>query len=108
MKVGGVPTGLRVDYVTLHLLEGEARTWYDLRVKSVQNEAFETFSTALKEHFTNHNSQRHYRESLQQLHMRQFKDPIHPMEYIVKRRTQQDINLGWQMEYTNLNSQGPS
>ena len=24
----------------------------------------------------------------------------------VKRRTQQDINLGWQMEHTNLNSQG--
>ena len=44
MKVGGVPTGARVDYVTLQLLEGEARTWYDLRVKSVQNETFETFS----------------------------------------------------------------
>ena len=64
MKVEGVPTGSRIDYVTLHLLEGEARTWYDLRVNSVQNETFETFSTALKEHFTNHNSQRHYRKSL--------------------------------------------
>ena len=26
--VGGVPTTAQVDYVTLHLLEGEARTWY--------------------------------------------------------------------------------
>lgn len=58
------------------LLEGEARTWYDLRIKKVENETFETFSTAIKAHFTNHNSQRHYREPLQQLHMRQYKDPM--------------------------------
>ena len=74
MRIGGVPTDAKVDYVTLHLLEGEARTWYDLRVKNVSTESFDSFADALKTHFTNHNSQRHYREALQHLHMRQFKD----------------------------------
>ena len=74
MRVDGVPTDAKVDYVTLHLLEGEARTWYDLRVKNVPTESFDSFADALKTHFTNHNSQRHYREALQNLHMRQFKD----------------------------------
>ena len=61
-------------YVTLHLLEGEARTWYDLRNKTAMNESFDSFSSALKAHFTNHNSQRHYREALQSLSMKQFRD----------------------------------
>ena len=74
MRVGGVPTDAKVDYVTLHLLEGEAHTWYDLRVKNVPTESFDSFADALKTHFTNYNSQRHYREALQNLHMRQFKD----------------------------------
>ena len=63
---------LKVDYVTLHLLEGKARTWYDLRVKNVPTESFDSFTDAWKSHFTNHNSQRHYRKALQHLHMRQF------------------------------------
>ena len=74
MRVGGVPTDSQVDYVTLHLLEGEARTCYDLRNKTVMNESFDSFSIALKAHFTNHNSQRHYREALQSLSMKQFRD----------------------------------
>ncbi len=69
-----MPAAAKVDYVTLHLLEGEARTWYDLRVKNVLTESFDSFSDALKAHFTNHHSQRHYREALQHLHMRQFQD----------------------------------
>ena len=78
MRVGGVPPEAQVDYVTLHLLEGEARTWYDLRAQSVISEDFATFAGALQAHFANHNSQRHYREAIQGLHMRQFKDV---MEY---------------------------
>ena len=63
-------------FVTLHLSKGEARTWYDLRVKNVPTESFDSFSDALKTRFTNHNSQQHYREALQHLHMRQFKDVV--------------------------------
>ncbi len=74
MRVGGVPVNSQVDYVTLHLLEGEARTWYDLRSKTVVAESFDSFATSLKAHFANHNSQKHYREALQSLHMKQFKD----------------------------------
>ena len=29
----------KTDYVTLHLLEGEARTWYDLRFKTVASKS---------------------------------------------------------------------
>ena len=47
MRVGGVATDSQVDYVTLHLLDGEARTWYDLRIKSIPTENFASFSTAL-------------------------------------------------------------
>ncbi len=74
MRVGGVPVDAQVDYVALHLLEGEARTWYDLRPKSIPAENFESFSAALYTHFANTNSQRHYREALQSLHMKQFPD----------------------------------
>ncbi len=74
MRVGGVPTDSQVDYVTLHLLDEEARTWYDLRLKTIPTESFASFSTALCTHFTNHNNQRHYREALLNLNMRQFKD----------------------------------
>ena len=64
MRVGGVPPEAQVDYIIFHLLEGEARTWYDLRAKSIVAENFVTFATALRTHFTNHNSQRHYREAI--------------------------------------------
>ena len=74
MRVGGVASEAQVDYVTLHLLDGEARTWYDLRIKSVPTESFDSFPAALCSHFTNQNTQRHYREALLNLHMRQFKD----------------------------------
>ena len=38
MRVGGVNEHSKTDDVTLHLLEGEARTWYDLRFKAVASE----------------------------------------------------------------------
>ncbi len=41
MRVGGVPADSQVDYITLHLLDGEAQTWYDLRLKSIPAESFE-------------------------------------------------------------------
>ena len=78
MRVGGVSTSAQIDYVTLHLSEGEARTWYDLRAMSIVSEDCTTFASALKAHFANHNSQRHYREAIQFLHMRQCHDA---MEY---------------------------
>ncbi len=74
MRVGGVAEADKTDYVTLHLLEGEARTWYDLRFKTVAFETFDSFAIALKSHFTNHNSQKHYREALYSLNMKQIKD----------------------------------
>ncbi len=46
MKVRGVPTGSRLDdVIAFTVLEGEARTWYDLRVRPVQSEIFETYTT---------------------------------------------------------------
>ncbi len=76
MRVGGVPVEAQVNFITLHLLEGEARTWYDLRLKSIPTENLESFATALCTHFANTNSQRHYREALQSLHMKQFPDVL--------------------------------
>ncbi len=74
MRVGGVPVNSQVYYVTLHLLKGEARTWYDLRCKRVMSESFESFARALNTHFANYNSQCHYLEALQSLSMTHFKD----------------------------------
>ncbi len=59
MRVGGVAPDSQVDYVTLHLLDGEARTWYDLRLKTIPTETFDSFSAALNAHFANHNNQRY-------------------------------------------------
>ena len=76
MRVGGVSENAQTDYVTLHLLEGEAKSWYDLRVKTTPNESFASFSSALCSHFATPNSQMHYRDALQSLNMRQFRDPL--------------------------------
>lgn len=73
-EIGGVPADAKVDYVTLHLLEGEDRTWFDLRVKSIPTETFDSVSAAICFHFASTNSQQHYHEALQSLCMEQFPD----------------------------------